>query len=223
MFDDIFGFEKRKIQRKVEERNPYKDDFFEERLEELKTRVDEKRFVHTMGVIDTAEILADIYGVDVKKARLAALLHDWDKCYSDEDMRDRIYEVGADSLVSVDVIDKMPKVLHGTTAAFALGIQYPSIPTDVLKAVINHTTGDIHMSGLDMVIYIADALEPSRDYPGYQDLVEQIGKISLEDLFVKTFGEAIIAVIEKEKILHPKTSEIWNYHLEQYLLRHVND
>lgn len=123
-------------------------------------------------------------------------------------MRDRIYEVGADSLTSPEVIDEMPKIMHGTTAAFALGIQYPSIPSDVLKAVINHTTAETHMSALDMVIYIADALEPSRDYPGYQRLVDLIGEVTLFDLFVLTFAEATIAVLKKGKILHPRTSEI---------------
>lgn len=137
-------------------------------------------------------------------------------------MRDRIYEVGADSLVPADVIDDMPKIMHGTTAAFALGIEHPSIPTDVLQAVINHTTADIHMSDLDMVIYIADAIEPSRDYPGYQDLVDLIGKLSLEDLFVRTFAEATIAVMRKGKILHPRTSEVWNHHIAKYHKRHLD-
>lgn len=76
MIDDIFGFEKRKFQRAVEERNPYKDDFFEDRLIELKNRVDKKRYIHTLGVIEMAQILAEEYDVDIKKARLAALLHD---------------------------------------------------------------------------------------------------------------------------------------------------
>lgn len=218
MFDNFF--DGLKISKNVHEKNPYRDDFFDARLAELETRVDKKRYVHTLGVIEMAEILAIEYGVDIKKAKLAALLHDWDKCYTDEEMRDRIYEVGADSLVLPEVIDKMPKIMHGTTAAFALGIEYPHIPTDVLKAVINHTTGDVHMDDLDMIIYIADAIDPSRKYPEYDNLVGLIGKVSLHDLFVKTFAEATKAIIKKHKILHPKTSEIWNHHLEKYKQEH---
>lgn len=55
---------------------PFTSEFFEERKLELKSRVDSDRFRHTLGVVETAQILAETYEVDVKKARLAALLHD---------------------------------------------------------------------------------------------------------------------------------------------------
>lgn len=76
MFEDLFGFEERKMKKKIDERNPYKDDFFDARLAELKTRVDQKRYIHTLGVVESAEALAAVYHVDIEKARLAALLHD---------------------------------------------------------------------------------------------------------------------------------------------------
>ena len=217
---DIFDFESRKISKNVEQRNPYTDEFYNERLEELKERVDEKRYVHTLGVVEMSQKLCEAYDVDYKKARLAAVLHDWDKCYTDKEMKERIYVVGADALLPKEVIDKMPKLLHGATAAFALGYEFPNIPSDVLRAVINHTTASTHMSDLDMVIYIADALDPNRKYPEYEELVEQIGKVSLEDLFVKTFSKATIAVLNKGKALHPKTGEIWNHYIEAYNKRH---
>lgn len=210
------------VQKKAQDRSPYTDEFFNERLEELKTRVDEKRYKHTLGVIEMAERLCDIYHIDKQKARLAATLHDWDKCYSDDDMRKRIYEVGADKMVSKDIIEEMPKVLHGVTAAFALGVEYPNIPSDVLKAVMNHTTAAKRMSRLDMVIYIADALDPNRDYPEYNKLVHLMDKISLEDLFCKVFAESVIAVIKKEQTLHPNTVAIWNKNVEMYQARHSN-
>ncbi len=123
-------------------------------------------------------------------------------------MRKRIYAVGADTLATEEIIDQMPKVMHGATAAFALAIEYPNIPSDVLKAVINHTTANVRMSKLDMVIYVADALDPSREYDEYDELVELIGKISLEDLFCRVFAESTIAVIKKGQTLHPKTAEV---------------
>ncbi|MDO5329204.1 MAG: bis(5'-nucleosyl)-tetraphosphatase (symmetrical) YqeK [Coriobacteriia bacterium] len=220
MFKDIFDFEGRRIKKNIDAKNPYRDDFYEERLEELKSRVDQKRFTHTMGVIEMSQILAEEYHADIGKARLAALLHDWDKCYTDEEMRKRIYQVGADVQTTPEVIEDMPRTLHGLTAAFGLGIKYPEIPSDVLRAVMVHTTADTHMSALDMIIYIADALDPSRNYPEYDELVELIGKVSLQDLFVKVYGEATVAVIRKGKILHPRTGEIWNYHIKKYYDRH---
>lgn len=123
-------------------------------------------------------------------------------------MRKRIFAVGANSYADEYIIDNMPKVMHGATAAFALGIEFPNIPSDVLRAVINHTTANVRMSKLDMVVYIADALDPSRDYAEYDELVNLIGKISLQDLFCRVYAESTIAVIRKGKPLHPKTAEV---------------
>ena len=47
--------------------------FFKERKAELEQRVSKKRFIHVMGVVEEAEILARAYGVDVREARLAGL------------------------------------------------------------------------------------------------------------------------------------------------------
>lgn len=123
-------------------------------------------------------------------------------------MRQRIFAVGADVYATQEIIDNMPKVLHGATAAFALAIEHPNIPTDVLRAVINHTTGSVRMSRLDMIIYVADALDPSRDYPEYDELLDMVGKVCLEDLFCKVYSYSTISVIKKGKTLHPKTVEV---------------
>lgn len=211
-----------KIQKTARERSPYGDNFFEERLAELKERVDNKRYVHTLGVIETAKKLAQIYKLDENKARLAAVLHDWDKGYSEQEMRERIYELGANKMVSKEIIEYMPKVCHGLTAALDLGVNYPSIPADVLKAVMNHTTGNERMSRLDMIIYIADALEPGRNYPEYKRLYDQIGKLCIEDLFCEVFKESVIAVIKKGVYMHPETAKIWNANIDMISKRHLN-
>ena len=54
------------------------DQFYFERAKELKDRVSEKRLAHIEGVAKCAVMLAQVYGIDERKARLAGLLHDWD-------------------------------------------------------------------------------------------------------------------------------------------------
>lgn len=49
---------------------------FEELSEIVKCRLSEKRFKHTLGVVDAAVKLAEKYGADVEKAKIAAILHD---------------------------------------------------------------------------------------------------------------------------------------------------
>ena len=93
--------------------------FFKERKAELEQRVSKKRFTHVMGVVEEAEILARAYGVDVREARLAGLLHDWDKAYDDEEIRERVRELGLQ--VNPWILEHQPRLLHGPTAAAALG------------------------------------------------------------------------------------------------------
>lgn len=76
MFNLVDFINKKRIEKSARELSPYGDDFYKERLDELKERVDDKRYKHTLGVVETAIKLAEEYNVDVNKARLAAVLHD---------------------------------------------------------------------------------------------------------------------------------------------------
>ena len=87
------------------------DAFFDARERDLKKRLKPKRFEHARGVSKTAASLAETYGVDVRKARLAGLLHDWDKEYGDDEIRERARALGVD--VDPYVLDTMPRLLHG--------------------------------------------------------------------------------------------------------------
>ena len=184
------------------------DEFFAAREEELSRRVSEKRFKHVMGVVEAAERLAKTYGVDVHRARLAGLLHDWDKAYDDEGIRKRVREVGIQ--VNPWIFEHQPRLLHGPTAAAALGRAFPEIPRDVLQAIDRHTTGEVDMTPLDMVLYCADALEPGRRFGRVDELRAQIGHVTLEELFVAVLGYWTILIIEQGKTLHPRTVEVWN-------------
>ncbi len=167
-----------------------------------------KRFAHVQGVVAMAERLARTYGVDVARARLAALLHDWDKGYDDEGVRERARDVGAQ--VDPWLVEHMPRLLHGPTAARALGRAFPSIPEDVLLAIDRHTTGSTDMSALDMVLYVADALEEGRQFGRVAELRGRIGQESLEELFVDVLAYWTILIIEQGRPLHPDTVNVWN-------------
>ena len=100
------------------------DAFYQARRDDLAHRVKRSRFEHSLGVSETAARMARVYGQDERLARLAGLLHDWDKGYDDEGIRARAVELGiADQLASY--LD-MPHLLHGPTAAAALAREFPS-------------------------------------------------------------------------------------------------
>lgn len=203
-----------------DDRDALSEEFFAARKDELARRVSEKRFKHVMGVVDAAEHLAETYGVDVRRARLAGLLHDWDKAYDDEGIRERAREVG----LQVDpwIFEHQPRLLHGPTAAAALGRDFPEIPSDVLQAIDRHTTGEVDMTPLDMVLYCADALEAGRRFGRVDELRAQIGRVTLEELFVAVLGYWTILIIEQGKTLHPRTVEVWNAYAVKHEKPYVN-
>ena len=190
------------------------EEFYNARREELVSRVSAKRLRHIDAVAETAVALAATYGVDQRKARLAGLLHDWDKGYDDAGIRARAAEVGLD--VPAIVLQDMPQTLHGMTASLALGRDFPEIPKDVLQAVYRHTSGAVGMSPLDMVVYIADCTEPGRKIDIVEELRGMVGEVSLEELFFRTHGVWMTMVVRRSTTLLPETIDVWNH----YALRH---
>lgn len=186
--------------------------FYREREQELEGRVGPKRFRHSQGVAATAVELARAYGLDEAKARLAGILHDWDKAYDDPAILERAAEVGA----SIDPeLLSMPRLLHGMTAAAALEKEHPCIPADVLQAVSRHTVGAADMAPLDMVAYIADAIEPGREGAEADALRAAVGQVSLRELYLRTYAHLLCSMLERRKRLYSKTVGFWNAYMEQ--------
>lgn len=187
------------------------DAFFEARERDLEQRLKRKRFEHARGVSKMAAALAETYGADVRKARLAGLLHDWDKEYDDDAIRARARALDVD--VDPYVLDTMPRLLHGPTAAAELKRAHPDLPDDVVQAVARHTAAAVGMSDLDMIIYVSDAIEPGRDFTGLDELRSAIGEVPLEELFMMTFNHILLTLVERRRRLHPATVEVWNHYV----------
>lgn len=185
-------------------------EFYQARKAELKGRVSEKRFKHVMGVAKTCKKLARRYGVDERKARLAGLLHDWDKGLDDDQARERVRELGLAGDLDPWVVQNMPRVLHGHTAAAALARDFPEIPGDVLQAIDRHTTAAEVMSDLDKVLYIADALEPGRTFGRIDELRAAAKVETLDSLYFQTYEYWTLLLFERRQPLHPDTMRIWN-------------
>lgn len=186
------------------------DQFYSERAKELKDRVSEKRLAHIDGVAKCAVMLAQVYGIDERKARLAGLLHDWDKGYRNNAMRERVCDLGLDSSLDPWVVANLPEVLHGPTAAAALSRSFPEIPPDVIHAIEVHTVACKDMSDLDKIIYVADAIEPNRNYDGVDAIRAEVGKVQLDDLYRDVYKHWLSVLLEKEVVMHPDTIDIWN-------------
>lgn len=125
----------------------------------------EKRKVHTYGVVSTAIELAKQYGCDVEKAELAALFHDLYRSIPVNVLNYHVKHLELDK----KYMDN-PNLSHGKIAAEMIQRDYDISDQDIINAVSFHTTGRAGMSLLEKIIYIADAVEPNRNYPGVKDL-----------------------------------------------------
>ena len=129
---------------------------------------------HVLGTEQTAKALAEKYGADVEKARFAALLHDATKRLSMEEQLAMCehYHIELDELEK-----KALKLLHAKTGA-ALARDMYGADDEIYNAILWHTTGKANMTLLEKVIYLADYIEPNRDFDGVEDL----RKVVWEDL-----------------------------------------
>ncbi len=148
-------------------------DSIEKIKEYIERNMSEKRRLHTYGVCETAAKLAQHYGCDTEKARLAALLHDIYRGIPSSTLDYYVRHLGLDEKYLGNA-----NLAHGKIAAATCGREFGVTDSDVINAVSYHTTGRAGMSLLEEIIYVADAIEPGRDYPG----VEEIRRAAEEDL-----------------------------------------
>ena len=133
-----------------------------------------KRIPHVLGTEQEAIRLAERYGADVEKARRAALLHD---CTKKLDMEEQLALCRRYGIQLDELEQKALKLLHSKTGA-AIARDVFGVDDDIYSAIWYHTTGHANMTKLEKIIYLADYIEPSRDFPG----VDKLRKVCYEDL-----------------------------------------
>ncbi len=173
------------------------------RMEEQKPR----RYRHSLGVARTASELANVYGVDSFLAEAAGLVHDWDKVLDDAELLTRAaqYKIRIAGSPTLST-----PLLHGPVAAVELPHIFPELPQEVWQAVARHTVGATDMTPLDMVVFIADAIEPMRQGDYADELRALVGEVSLKDLFFKCFSQGLTYVISAGRYLYPTALTIYN-------------
>ena len=166
-------------------------------------RLSAKRYGHTLRVAETAEDLARVHGLDPGRARLAALLHDAARELSPEEF---LGLAGDWDLPVGEPERESPKLLHGPVAAELARRELGVDDGEVLDAVRDHTTGRPGMGPLSLALYVADKIEPARDYPS----VENLRRLAREDLrgaAAESLRRSIAHNEERGRPTHPASIE----------------
>lgn len=176
----------------------------------VKEQMPERRWLHTLGVMETSVILANRFGGDPVKADLAAILHDYCKYWPVQEQAKIIRENG----LPQDLLDYDKELWHSHAGAYIAEAQFGIHDEEILDAIRYHTSGREQMTLLDKIVCLADYMEPGRDFPGV-DHIREIANQSLEKALVAGFDSTISFLIAKGKRIYPLTILTRNDLIEQ--------
>ena len=164
-------------------------------------RLSPKRFAHTLGVVDMAKRLANHYGAPVEQVEVAALLHDAMKESPLQEMQSLVMK--AQIPVDSEVLEN-GALLHGPAGAAYAKLELHIQDESICEAIRVHTLGSTHMSVLDKIIFLADYIEPNRDFPG----VEELRTLAFTDLnaaVIRAYDGTIRHLLDQGLSIHVDT------------------
>lgn len=174
----------------------------------LKQNLSEERYLHTLGVAETAVELAKMFNLSEEKAYLAGLLHDCAKGFSNE----KLLQIITDNL-SIDECEMInPKTYHAPVGAFVAEKEFCVTDEEILSAIRWHTIGKVEMSDFEKVIFIADKIE-NKTRPS--SMINRIRpKLSLEngldEALLECYKITINSLTDRNLKICISTIEIYN-------------
>ena len=142
----------------------------------VKENLSEKRYKHTISVVGEAKKLAKLNAIseeDTRRVCLASIFHDAAKELSDDDMKKLILKYALDKKYIGN-----SNLAHGKLASKMIQDLFQIDDLDIVNAISFHTTGRKNMSTVEKIVFIADAIEPLRNY----DVVDAIREETWADL-----------------------------------------
>lgn len=174
-------------------------------LQIVKKHLPERRYIHTIGVTDTAVMLAKRYGADERKAELAGIFHDYAKYRPKEEMENIIRREN----MPQDLLLYDSELWHAPVGAYLVQKEVGISDEEILDAIRYHTTGRPGMTTLEKVVFLADYIEPNRAFPGVEE-VRKAAENSLDEAIVLSLQNTIRFLLSKNQLIYPQTVETYN-------------
>jgi predicted HD superfamily hydrolase involved in NAD metabolism len=179
----------------------------DEMKNKLKERLSTKRYEHSLNVMYECVKLADIYGCNKEKAQIAGLLHDCAREIRDKEALEHCKQFG----IKPDKLQTLQTdLLHGALGAVIAYKDFGIRNKNILSAIKWHTTGHENMSLLEKIVFIADYIEPGRDFEGVNKLREVAVK-DIEGASILAMDLTIQYVLKKGALLHPQSIKARNH------------
>ncbi|TYS19539.1 HD domain-containing protein [Rossellomorea vietnamensis] len=174
-------------------------------LDLVRAQLTEHRYLHTLGVMETAIELAERYNADRDKAEMAAIFHDYAKFRPKEEMKKIIETEGMDKRL----LEYNAELWHAPVGAYLVRKEAGVEDEEILDAIRFHTSGRPGMTNLEKIIYLADYIEPGRRFPGV-DEVRELAKDNLEEALILSIRNSITFLMKKNQAVFPETFYTFN-------------
>lgn len=178
---------------------------FKEMDDAIRKELSKDRYEHTIRVYETAKILAKIYGEPLEDVKVAALLHDYAKCQSETRLREQIEKYH----LPQNLLQYNKELWHAPVGAMIAKEKFGVTKSTILHAIYYHTTGRKNMSTLELVIFVADYIEPRRNFPGVEE-VRSLAKLDLKLAARKALQNTIVFLLRKDATVYPDTFLAYN-------------
>jgi nicotinate-nucleotide adenylyltransferase len=164
--------------------------------------LDDSRVAHVEGCELEAARLADRWGADERSAREAAILHDITKRLDADGQLAMCERYG----VRADEIEReYPRLLHAKTGAAFARAEF-AVSDAVYDAILWHTTGRADMALLEKIMYIADYIEPTRDFEDV-DALRELAYSDLDAAVICGLDFSITDITSRGITPHPHSLE----------------
>lgn len=177
----------------------------EQLVAKVKARLSEKRFLHCLRTSITAKELALRFGADPDRAAVAGLLHDYAKEIPEATYQEVITKQGFD----LDLLNYSRAIWHGVVGVYFIKTELGVTDPAILQAIKTHTTGSAAMTTLDKVVFVADYIEPARDFEG-ANLARTAAQTDLTAAVGIELRETLTSLVARQLKIYPETIAAYN-------------
>ena len=174
--------------------------------DDLRSLLSQYRYLHSLRVADLSRSLAIVYGYDEKIAYLVGLIHDIAKEFSVDDNRKYVkyYHLSKDLLN-----DDYSKMIHADIGACIARDKY-KFHDELCHAIACHTLGGIPMNLIDKILFVADKIEPFKDYEGI-DEERRLASFDIDRATILCIENHHKKLIREKRKIFPKSLEVLEY------------
>ncbi len=204
--DDVSAYLDAEVYAYIKSNELYKDSFFEYK-KLLRSKLNDDRYIHSLGVADSAAELAEIYGYDKDRAYFAGLMHDIMK---NTDFNEQLQIIQKGGIILNHIEENNKALWHAMAGEAYLRCEMNITDEELLGAVRYHTTGKSNMNLLEKIIYVADYISAERNYPDVDVMRDFALNCSLEEASLYALKFSLKKFSAEGRVIHPDSVDYYN-------------